>query len=576
MRSKSTKPETVTRPGRWRSGLVAGVFVSAALVMVARAVDLQVISKDFLQDQGQARHLRVVEIPAHRGMIVDRNGEPLAVSTPVASVWVNPQQLEDGIDKLPALADLLGWSTEKLLTYLADRAEREFVYLERQVTPELAAEVEALDIPGVNLKREYKRFYPAAEVTSHLVGFTDIDDAGQEGLELAFNEWLSGEAGRKRVLRDRLGQVIENIEELAPAEPGQQLRTSIDLRLQYLAYRELKAAVINSGAKSGSIVVMNPQTGEVLAIANQPSYNPNNRAELDSARYRNRAVTDLFEPGSYFKPFPLAAALESGAYSPLTPIKTSPGFFKVGGYAVQDPLDYGTIDVTTVLAKSVNTGASKIALSMEPEQIWSTLAKFGFGSATGSGFPGEASGVLPHWQRWRDVTQATMAYGYGLSVTPLQMAEAYSIIANDGKRVPVSFLAVDEPEFSERVVSSQTARQMRQMLEAVVSAEGTGRRAAISGYRVAGKTGTARKAEAGGYANDRHIAAFAGMAPAVNPRIVAVIVLDEPDESRYYGGEVAAPVFSNVVSGALRLLNIPPDQESVSQGGALIAGRSSQ
>ena len=544
--------------------------------MVARAVDLQVISKDFLQDQGQARHLRVVEIPAHRGMIVDRNGEPLAVSTPVASVWVNPQQLEDGIDKLPALADLLGWSTEKLLTYLADRAEREFVYLERQVTPELAAEVEALDIPGVNLKREYKRFYPAAEVTSHLVGFTDIDDAGQEGLELAFNEWLSGEAGRKRVLRDRLGQVIENIEELAPAEPGQQLRTSIDLRLQYLAYRELKAAVINSGAKSGSIVVMNPQTGEVLAIANQPSYNPNNRAELDSARYRNRAVTDLFEPGSYFKPFPLAAALESGAYSPLTPIKTSPGFFKVGGYAVQDPLDYGTIDVTTVLAKSVNTGASKIALSMEPEQIWSTLAKFGFGSATGSGFPGEASGVLPHWQRWRDVTQATMAYGYGLSVTPLQMAEAYSIIANDGKRVPVSFLAVDEPEFSERVVSSQTARQMRQMLEAVVSAEGTGRRAAISGYRVAGKTGTARKAEAGGYANDRHIAAFAGMAPAVNPRIVAVIVLDEPDESRYYGGEVAAPVFSNVVSGALRLLNIPPDQESVSQGGALIAGRSSQ
>lgn len=543
--------------------------------MSGRAVDLQVLRTDFLQGQGQARHLRVVEMPAHRGMITDRNGEPLAVSTPVASVWVNPADLKESVERLPELAGLLDLPVNSILQLIAERADREFVYVERHITPELADKVAALEIPGVHLQREYKRFYPAAEVTSHLLGFTDIDDRGQEGLELAFNEWLQGQPGKKRVLRDRLGRTIEDIEQLAPAQPGKELSISIDLRLQYLAYRELKAAVQENDAKSGSIVLLDPETGEVLAMANQPSFNPNNRSELKGSLYRNRAVTDLFEPGSSFKPFPIAAALESGAFSPRTPINTSPGYFKVGGYAVQDSRNYGMIDVTTVLTKSVNTGASRIALSLERDQLWSVLARFGFGSITGAGFPGEAGGMLPHWQRWRDVTQATIAYGYGLSVTPLQLAEAYAIIANDGKRVPLSFVAIDEPAGGERVLSAQTAQEMRRMLETVVGPEGTGTLAAINGYRVAGKTGTARKAEAGGYANDRHVAVFAGMAPAVDPRIVAVVVLNEPDEDAYHGGQIAAPVFARVVSGAMRMLNIPPDEEPALPASSLIAGRDS-
>lgn len=555
--------------------MVATVFLAAALAMSVRAVELQLVRNDFLQGEGQARHLRVVEMPAHRGMITDRNGEPLAISTPVASVWVNPHDLKESVERLPELAKLLEHPVNDILHAITARADREFVYIERHITPELAEAVAALEIPGVHLQREYKRFYPAAEVTSHLLGFTNIDDRGQEGLELAYDDWLRGESGKKRVLRDRLGRTIENIEQIAAAQPGKTLSTSIDLRLQYLAYRELKAAVQESGAKSGSIVLLDPETGEVLAMANQPSFNPNNRSELKGSLYRNRAVTDLFEPGSSFKPFPIAAALESGAFTPRTPVNTSPGYLKVGGYAVQDSRNYGMIDVTTVLKKSVNTGASKIALSLERDQMWSVLARFGFGSVTGSGFPGESGGMLPHWQRWRDVTQATMAYGYGLAVTPLQLAEAYSIIANDGKRVPLSFVAIDELPGSERVVTAQTARQMRRMLETVVSPEGTGTYAAIDGYRVAGKTGTARKAEEGGYANDRHVAVFAGMAPAVDPRIVAVVVLNEPDESAYHGGEVAAPVFARVVAGAMRMLNIPPDEEPAVPAGSLIAGRDS-
>lgn len=575
MRDKSKQYDTVAIPGKWRSAIVVTVFVAVAIVMIGRAVDLQIVRTEFLQDQGQARHLRVVEMPAHRGMITDRNGEPLAVSTPVSSVWVNPADLQESIERLPELAKILERPVNEILNSVAARADREFVYIERHITPELADKVAALKIPGVHLQREYKRFYPAAEVTSHLLGFTNIDDRGQEGLELAYDDWLQGEPGKKRVLRDRLGRTIEDIEQIAPAQPGKSLSISIDLRLQYLAYRELKAAVQESGAKSGSIVLLQPDTGEVLAMANQPSFNPNNRAELKGSLYRNRAVTDLFEPGSSFKPFPIAAALESGRFSPATPVNTAPGYFKVGGYAVQDSRNYGMIDVTTVLTKSVNTGASKIALSLEQDQMWSVLAQFGFGSVTGSGFPGESGGMLPHWQRWRNVTQATLAYGYGLSVTPLQLAEAYSIIANNGKRVPVSFVAIDETPRSERVLSTQTARDMRRMLETVVSPAGTGSRAAINGYRVAGKTGTARKAEAGGYANDRHVAVFAGMAPAVDPRIVAVVVLNEPDESAYHGGEVAAPVFARVVSGAMRMLNIPPDEEPAMPASSLIAGRDS-
>lgn len=557
----------------WRSSLIAVVFLATAALMLARAVDLQILRNDFLQGEGQARHLRTVETPAHRGMVTDRNGEPLAVSTPVAAVWVNPQALDVDPSSFRELAEVLDEDPIELRDMIAARLDREFIYLKRQVPPDVAGQVEAMGIPGVHLQREYKRFYPAGEVTSHLLGFTDIDDRGQEGLELAFNEWLRGESGAKRVLRDRLGRTIQHVAQLKPARPGKDLATSIDLRLQYLAYRELKAAIQSHDAVSGSIVVLDVQTGEVLALANQPSYNPNNRAASVGSAYRNRALTDQFEPGSSFKPFPVAAALESGRFTPTTPVDTKPGFIKVSGYSISDTRNYGLIDVTTVLKKSVNVGASKIALELEPEQLWSTLARFGFGSVTGSGYPGEVSGVLPHWQRWRDVTQATLAYGYGLSVTPLQLAQAYSIIAADGARMPVSFVKIDKPEFREQVITPETAREMRRMLETVVSPEGTGARAAVSGYRVAGKTGTARKAVSGGYAEDRHVAVFAGMAPAANPRLVTVVVINEPRSGDYYGGEIAAPVFANVMAGGLRVLNVVPDEDRLRDPGRIVAGR---
>ncbi|MDX1443167.1 MAG: penicillin-binding transpeptidase domain-containing protein [Gammaproteobacteria bacterium] len=574
MVTKRHKQEGIARPAwGWRSSLVTVVFLASAAVMLVRAVDLQVLRNDFLQDQGQARHLRVVEMPAHRGMVTDRNGEPLAVSTPVSAVWVNPQALEVTPDQFVELANILDEDPVELRDMIGARLDREFVYLQRQVPPDLAGRVEALGIPGVHLQREYKRFYPAGEVTAHLLGFTDIDDRGQEGLELAFDEWLRGEAGAKRVLRDRIGRTIQQVAQLKPARPGQQLATSIDLRLQYIAYRELKAAIQANDAVSGSIVVLDVETGEVLALANQPSYNPNNRSAANASAFRNRAVTDQFEPGSSFKPFPVAAALESGQFTPRTRVDTAPGFLKVSGYSISDTRNYGEIDVTTVLKKSVNVGASKIALALEPGQLWSSLARFGFGSVTGSGFPGEAAGLLPHWQRWREVTQATLAYGYGLSVTPLQLAQAYAVIAADGARLPVSFVKIDEPGFREQVVSPETARDMRRMLETVVSPDGTGTRAAVSGYRVAGKTGTARKAVSGGYAEDRHYAVFAGMAPASDPRLVTVVVINEPRAGDYYGGEIAAPVFANVMAGGLRLLNVVPDHDELREPGRLVAGR---
>lgn len=565
--------DSIQRRLNGRAMFVMTVFVAGAVLLTARAFELQVLRTDFLQDQGQARHVRVVEMPAHRGMITDRNGEPLAVSTPVSSVWVNPHELGENARRLPELAQLIGKDPRALLAMVAERADREFVYLERHVAPQVAAAIEALRIPGVHLEREYKRFYPAAEVTAHVLGFTNIDDKGQEGLELAFNDWLSGEAGAKRVLRDRLGRTIEDIEQLHAPHAGQTLRTSIDLRLQYIAYRELKAAIQENNAVSGSIVVLDATTGEVLALANQPSFNPNNRSEIQDGNNRNRAVTDVFEPGSSFKPFPIIAALETGRWQPSSTVDTSPGFIKVGGYTIPDKRNYGVIDVTTVLEKSVNVGASKIALSLERDHLWSVLARMGFGSVTGSGVPGESAGVLPHWQRWRDVTQATISYGYGLSVTPLQLAQAYAIIAADGVSRPISFVAGGGTE-GEQVIQPRSAQQMRYMLETVVAPGGTGKAAMVNGYRVAGKTGTARKAVAGGYATDRHIAVFAGMAPVSSPRLVTVVVINEPRDGDYYGGEIAAPVFARVMAGGLRVLNVAPDAVMPADERGLIAARS--
>jgi cell division protein FtsI (penicillin-binding protein 3) len=541
--------------------------------LLFRVVDLQVLNKEFLQNHGDARALRVVKIPAHRGMITDRNGESLAISTPVNSIWAVPRKVMAADAKLDQLAKYLHMDEGELASLLNDRIGRQFVYLKRRVAPALAEQVMLLDIPGISLQREYRRYYPAGEVTSHVLGFTNIDDSGQEGMELAYDNWLKGSAGSKRVLKDRLGRIIENIESITTPNPGNQLVLAIDRRVQYLAYRELKSAVNHHKARAGTLVMLDVKTGEIIAMVGQPSYNPNNRSGLKSGHYRNRALTDVFEPGSTLKPFTIATALESGLYNLQSTIDTHPGFFKVGDHTIRDHRDYGVIDLATIIKKSSNIGASKIALSLEPLEFWSILRNVGFGQTTGSGFPGEASGFLNPYNNWSEVEQATMSFGYGISTTALQLAQAYMPFATDGMMLPVSFLKVSELVTASRVFSAGVARQVRTMLETVVQKGGTGYRAAIEGYRVAGKTGTVLKTVAGGYSEDRYLSLFAGMAPASNPRLIAVVMIDEPKGDQYYGGLVAAPVFSKVMAGALRLLDIPPDDLPVLNGQIIAAGR---
>src|SRR5690606_27953975 len=511
-------------------------------------------------EQGENRHLRTVQITAHRGTIVDRHGEPLAVSTPVDSIWVSPREMRNSLHRLGELAAALGLDENSVTARITSNLDREFVYLRRHLPPSQAAQVLALGIPGVKTIREYRRYYPAAEVVGHVVGFTDVDDVGQEGLELEYDYWLKGEHGSKRILQDRLGRNIRDVELIKEARPGRTLQTSLDLRLQYVAYRELKAAVADSKARSGSAVVLDPATGEVLAMVNQPAFNPNDRSQFEVERYKNRAVTDIFEPGSSFKPFALAAAIEAGMYGPDSVIDTSPGRLVVSGRTLtSDDPPLGKVTLTTVLARSSNVGTGRIALEMERDNMWSVLSGSGIGRLTQSGFPGESAGVLRDPQHWRPIEQATMSYGYGLSVTTLQLARAYAALASGGVIRPVSFLALDEPSEGVRVVSERTAAQRITMLEAVVGPNGTGRRAAVDNYRIAGKTGTAWKSSDGGYPRDRYTAWFAGLAPASDPRLVVVVMLDEPTGGSYYGGEVAAPVFANIVSAALRLLAVPPD-----------------
>jgi cell division protein FtsI (penicillin-binding protein 3) len=536
------------------------VLVCFALVfvgLVARAVHLQVFDEEFLTGQGEARHLRVEQIAAHRGTITDRNGEPLAVSTPVDSVWANPRELAESGADLSALSRALDLDKADLLRRVTRSTDRSFLYLRRHMSPAAAESVQALHVPGVYLQREYRRYYPAGEVVGHLLGFTNVDDQGLEGLELAFDDWLTGKPGSKRVLRDRFGRSVEDVESIEPPSPGRALVTSIDLSIQYLTYRTLKAAVQDNHARSGSVVVLDVTTGEVLAVANQPGFNPNDREQYTASRYRNRAVTDIFEPGSSFKTLVMAAALESGRYQPDTSIDTTP--LIVGPKLIEDKHDLGTIDATTVLAKSSNVGMTKIALSLEREQLWSVLAQLGFGQLTASGFPGESAGLLVRHTHWSPVSVATLSYGYGVSVTPLQLAQAYAVVAAGGMHRPISFVREEHPPRAERVLSEHSMQELTSMLEAVVSAEGTGARAAVPGYRVAGKTGTARKSQAGGYADNRYVAVFAGFAPATRPRVVVVVVIDEPSAGIYYGGDVAAPVFSAVMAGALRVLAVAPD-----------------
>ena len=558
MSRRRKTPALVWRP--WRSILLLVAVVIGGITLEGRVLYLQILKKDFLVGQGDDRHLRTVQISAHRGPITDRHGEPLAVSTPVDSIWAAPQELMPALERLGDLAEVLDVETDWLARRITSNLDREFVYLRRHLRPNDAARALSLGLPGVSTLREYRRYYPAGEVAGHVLGFTDIDDRGQEGLELAYDYWLSGETGSKRVLRDRLGRVVEDVELINAAQPGRTLASSLDLRIQYLAYRELKQAVLDSDALSGSVVILDATNGEVLAMVNQPSYNPNDRAQLEVARYRNRAVTDIFEPGSSFKPLIVAAAVESGRYGPDSIIDTSPGYLRVGGNILtEDYNNLGKIDITTMLAKSSSVGAGKLGLELEREQLWAVLSRFGIGRLTDSGFPGESAGVLNHPQYWRPVGQATLAYGYGLSVTALQLAQAYSVIAADGIRRPISMLVQDEQVAGERVVSVDTARLLRSMLETVVSPAGTGQRAAIRNFRVAGKTGTAKKVGVGGYSDDRYVAVFAGLAPASDPKLVAVVVIDEPRGEDYYGGDVAAPVFSRILSGALRLMAIPPD-----------------
>ncbi|MGE0081986.1 MAG: peptidoglycan D,D-transpeptidase FtsI family protein [Thiohalomonadaceae bacterium] len=545
-----------------RLAFVVGAFGLATVALLWRAVDLHVFNRDFLQQQGDARALRVVPVPAHRGMITDRQGEPLAISTPVESVWANPQVLAEHRDRIPPLAKALGMESRQLERLVAQRKEREFVYLQRHVAPEVAQKVSELDVPGVSLQREYRRYYPTGEVTGHVLGFTDVDDHGIEGIELMYDEQLRGIPGSKRVIRDRLGRIVENVASISEPRPGGDLRISVDRRIQYLAYRELKAAVLHHRARGGSAVVLDARTGEVLAMVNQPAYNPNNLRDRASARARNRAITDVFEPGSTVKPFTVAAALESGRFRPDTVVDTGQGFLRVGNSTVRDHHALGAIDVTTLLQKSSNVGSTLLALALPPTAVRDVMQRVGFGATTGSGFPGEASGVLASG-RFGEVQRATLSYGYGLSVTPLQLAQAYTVLASDGRLRPVSFLARTEPAEGVSAISASTVAQVRKMLESVTVEGGTGTRARVPGYRVAGKTGTARKAEAGGYSQDRYVAVFAGFAPATRPRLAMVVMVDEPSASEYYGGEVAAPVFAAVMAGAMRLLDVPPDDLSV-------------
>ena len=557
-RGAETKQQTARR-FVGRVTLVTAFFAVLASSLVARAVYLQVLDKDFLNQQADTRHLRTEKISAHRGTITDRNGEPLAISTPVDSIWVNPKQFAPAVDSVPELARTLGVDSQALMSRITRSMDKEFLYLKRHLSPERAEEVLSLKLPGINVQREYRRYYPASEVTGHLVGFTDIDDAGQEGLELAFNHWLAGESGAKRVLKDRLGRSIENVASIRPPHHGKDLRTSIDLRLQYLAYRTLKAAIKTHNARSGSIVVLDVKTGEVLAMVNQPTYNPNDRAQFAAERYRNRAITDIFEPGSSLKPLVVAAALESGQYRPSSIIDTAPGFIVVGPKRIEDTRNLGRVSLTTILARSSNVGITKLAMTLQPDQLWDTMTQFGLGELTTSGFPGESAGMLTHFSNWRPISQATLAYGYGISVTPLQLAQAYAAIGDDGRMRPISLVALDQPNRGNQVISEDTATAVRRMLEEVVRPGGTGTKAAVDGYRVAGKTGTAWKFAAGGYSQDKYISIFAGLAPASDPHLATVVVIDEPGGELYYGSDVAAPVFADVMSESLRLLAVAPD-----------------
>lgn len=551
---------------QWRLYLVLFVMFLCVVAIGWKVSALHIIERDFLQSQGDARTIRTVPLVANRGVITDRNGEPLAVSSPVKSIWVNPQEIGNKPSQIQRLAMELQLDVTSLQEAIVRNARREFLYVKRRLAPAEAERVLALEIDGVYDQQEYQRFYPQGEVAAHLVGFSNVDDVGQEGLELTYDEWLQGVPGRRQVIKDRRGHIIEELNTIQTAQPGKNLELSIDFRLQSLAYKELKEEFITRRAKSASIVVLDVDTGEVLAMANQPSYNPHNRGNLtDFSVLRNRAITDVFEPGSPIKAFTVTAALESGSYVPDTVIETGPGWMMVEGKEVQDILNYGTLDLTRVITKSSNIGASKIAFDIGAEAIRNVLERVGMGQVSGTGFPGEQGGVLPNHRRWSRIETATFSFGYGLSTTALQLAQAYSVIADDGIRKPVSLLKLDEAGLQalprEQVIDKAISNQVLAMLETVIDPArgGSARDARVPFYKVAGKTGTVHVVGEFGYEENVHNSLFVGVAPASDPKLVIVVIVYEPKGDEHYGGQVAAPVFSRVASGAMRILNIAPD-----------------
>ena len=545
--------------------IIAGILVLPALLLL-RVSDLLIIGGDengtSLKAEGDDRTVRIESLVAYRGLITDRNGELLAVSTPVKSIYADPKFIDP--QEIGRIAAAIGITEQELKDKLGVYSKKRFMYLISHLPPHEADLILAQGFSGVSGRTEYKRFYPAGEVTAHILGITNIDEKGIEGIELAFNEFLDGETGSKKVLKDRKQNTIKELELIKAPESGKDLQLTIDLKLQYLAYKELKHAIAKLGAKSGSLVMVDAKTGEVLAMVNQPSYNPNNRVEMRRGQMRNRAITDVFEPGSTVKPFTIAAAIETGRYSPDDKINTSPGYIRVGKKTFLDPVNYGVMDLAGILKKSSQVGVTKIALNMEPEEIRDTFFKLGFGQATGIGFPGERAGTLPNKSRWTDVERANFAFGYGLTVSAVQLAQAYLTLANDGNYIPLSLYKGGSPAEPYQVLEKEVAKQIVSMLLGVTSTGGTATSAAVESYSVAGKTGTAHKVSAGGgYADDKYIALFAGFAPAENPEIVAVVIVDEPPSiGGYSGGKAAAPIFSSVVEKSLRALNVSPSNSN--------------
>lgn len=550
----------------WRFYLLICLLILIVLGLIARMLDLSVFKQHFLQSQGDARVLRTITTPAFRGMITDREGYPLAISTSVYSIWMNPEEFAPSPVEIKSLSHVLALKSSTMQSLLKryEDSDHEFVYLKRDVSPDVANKIKSLAIPGVYLQQSFKRYYPEVEVMAHVVGFTNVDDRGQEGIELAYNDWLTGKPGKTVVIKDRMGRSVSTVRNLAEQQPGHDLALSINRRIQYIAYRELMAGIKSNLAESGSVVVVDVKTGEILAMVNQPSFNPNKRTSKDSSAYRNRAVTDTFEPGSTIKAFSVASAFASGKYTPSTIIDTYPGWFRVGHNLVQDEHNAGQLTITQILQLSSNVGATKMILSLPEDQLWKMLHQVGFGESTGIGFPGERSGELMRRTHWDPFALATLSFGYGMSATTLQLTQAYMIFANHGMKIPLSLLRVDKPPVGERVIKEKVANQMLEVLEAVVAKDSgkeersTGSKAQIVGYRVAGKTGTAKIVGAHGY-EKRYVSSFVGIAPVSNPRFVVAVVIRDPRGKSYYAATVTAPIFKKIMEATLHALNVPPD-----------------